>query len=125
MNTENSMNNNANLTNTKTIVMSKPHMAHTVYFWLKEGTSEEDKKAFEKGLDKLGTVPGIHTFFWGAPASTEKRDVVDNSYQYAINSFFSSLEDQLAYQEHPIHLEFIKNHSHIWESVKVYDNVTH
>lgn len=111
--------------NTKSMEVTKPYLAHTVYFWLKEGTSEEDKIAFEKGLAKLGTVPNIQSFYWGAPASTEKRDVVDSSFDYAINSLFTSLENQLIYQEHPIHLEFIENHSHIWETVKVYDNVTH
>jgi len=85
----------------------KPTLAHTVYFWLKEGTSDGDKD----------------TFHWGTPASTEDRDVVDHSYDYAINSFFASIDDQNAYQIEPIHLEFIENHQHIWESVKVYDNV--
>ena len=110
--------------NTKSMEVTKPYMAHTVFFWVKEGTTDEDKKAFEKGLEKLGTVPSIQTFYWGTPASTEKREVTDHSYDYAINAFFTSLENQLIYQEHPIHLEFIENHSHIWETVKVYDNVT-
>jgi len=101
----------------------KPTLAHTVYFWLKEGTSDGDKVAFENGLRKLGTCPTLHTFHWGTPASTEDRDVVDHSYDYAINSFFASIDDQNAYQIEPIHLEFIENHQHIWESVKVYDNV--
>ena len=104
--------------------MTKPYMAHNVFFWLKEDTSEKDKLAFEIGLKKLGTVPNIQSFYWGKPASTENRDVVDNSYHYSINSFFTSLENQLIYQEHPIHSEFIENHSHIWETVKVYDNLT-
>jgi len=100
----------------------KPQMAHTVFFWLKEGTSESDKRSFENGLEKLSTVPTIHLSYWGRPASTENRDVVDNSYQYAINSFFATVEDHDIYQEHPIHLEFIENHNAIWEKVVVYDN---
>lgn len=102
----------------------KPVMAHTVFFWLKEGTSAEAIQAFEKGLEKLGTVPNIQFSYWGPPAVTEARDVVDQSYAYAINSFFATLEDQVVYQTHPIHLEFIENHKDIWASVKVYDNMT-
>ena len=104
--------------------MAKPVMAHNVYFWLKEGTSKEERLAFEKGLTKLGTVPCLNMYFWGKPADTEERDVIDRSYDYAINSFFVTLEDQETYQSHPIHLEFIKNHNHIWSKVKVFDNLT-
>ena len=104
--------------------MKKPAMAHNVYFWLKEGTTDKQKKEFEEGLRKLGTVPSLMSFYWGAPAPTEDRDVIDNSYDYSINSLFLSLEDQEKYQNDPIHLVFIENHKDIWASVKVYDNMT-
>ena len=100
----------------------KPVLIHTVFFWTKEGTTDAQKKAFEVGLEKLGTCPQIGTFYWGPPAPTEKRDVVDNSYDYAINVHFNSLEDQAAYQAEPIHLQFIEDHKDIWGKVIVYDN---
>jgi hypothetical protein len=105
-------------------LMKTPAMAHNVYFWLKENTTDEQRMEFEKGLQKLGTVPSIHSYYWGVPAPTEDRDVIDNSYHYSINALFLSLEDQRLYQEDPIHLDFIENHNEIWESVKVYDNMT-
>ena len=111
----------ANLTNDNT-EMTKPYLIHTVFFWTKEGTSDEQLKAFEKGLIQLGTCPQIQEFFWGPPASTEDRGVVDHSYTYAINVHFASFDDQAAYQTEPIHLEFIENHKDIWEKVIVYDN---
>lgn len=110
--------------NQKESAMAKPAMAHNVYFWLKEGTSEDQIKAFERGLQKLGTVPSIMSYYWGPPAPTEDRNVIDNSYAYSINALFQKLEDQEKYQKDPIHLEFIKNHQDIWETVKVYDNLT-
>lgn len=103
--------------------MSKPALAHTVFFWLKEGTSEEDRLAFEKGLEKLGQISLIHSFHWGPPADARKRDVIDDSYDYALNSLFMSLEDEEAYQQDPDHDVFIANHKHIWETVKVYNNL--
>jgi hypothetical protein len=35
--------------------------------------------------------------------------------------FFDNLEDQEAYQNDPIHKEFIEDCSHLWEKVVVYD----
>ncbi len=101
---------------------SQPKFAHNVYFWLKKGTTKIEEQAFMEGLTKLGTVPSIHSYYWGKPAATEKRGVVDNSYHYAINSFFSSIEEHDLYQVDPIHLAFIEDHKHIWEKVVVYDN---
>jgi len=101
----------------------KGGLIHTVYFWTKEGTTDEQNTAFEAGLQKLGTCPQIHEYYWGPPASTEARGVVDNSYTYAINVHFKSVEDEHEYQNEPIHLEFIENHKDIWEKVVVYDNV--
>ncbi len=97
-------------------------MVHTVYFWLQEDISEEDKLAFEEAIQKLGTVPTIKHYYWGPPAPTEARGVVDNSYDYALNVFFEKLEDHDVYQTHPIHLDFIEKNQDKWTTVKVYDN---
>lgn len=102
----------------------KPAMAHTVFFWVKKGTSQEDLLDFEKGLTKLGQAPSLLRYHWGKPASTEDRSVTDHSFNYAINALFASIEDHNAYQEDSIHDEFIKNHNMIWDRVKVYDNAT-
>ena len=59
----------------------------------------------------------------GIVASTEKRDVVDNSWGVSELMFFEDLAGQATYQSHPIHLEFIKNYSHLWEKVIVYDAI--
>lgn len=103
--------------------MTKAVFIHTVYFWLKEDTSSEDRSSFEDGLRKLGTSTNTSGYFWGTPLDIEDRDVVDSSYAYAITSFFDSEEQHDVYQTtDPIHLEFIKSHKHIWSAVKVYDH---
>jgi len=102
--------------------MSKPILIHTVYFWIKDGTPAADVQFFEEGLVRLGTCPQIENFYWGPPAPTEARGVVDNTYNYAISVHFKSLEDQAEYQKEPIHLKFIEDHQNIWEKVIVYDN---
>lgn len=113
----------SNLKNTEMESSSKPALIHTVYFWTKEGTTEAQLKAFEKGLVKLGTCPQIASFNWGPPAPTEARGVVDNSYTFAINVHFNSVADEKAYQTEPIHLAFIEAHKDIWSKVIVYDNL--
>lgn len=97
-------------------------MIHTVYFWLTDDANDERKKAFEKALEDLSLVPSIDKFYWGVPAKTEERGVIDSSYDYAINVFFDSLEDQLAYQVDPLHLKFVKENEAIFKKVIVYDN---
>ena len=95
---------------------------HTVFFWLNDTASEAEKLAFESGLEILGTVPSIGNYYYGLPAGTP-RDVVDNSYDYALIVHFPNAEAQDEYQEHEIHLEFIDKYQHLWKHVKVYDTI--
>lgn len=95
---------------------------HTVFFWLKEGVTEAERKAFEQGMNDLGQAPTISQYYYGKPAGTP-REVVDNSYDYAWILHFASAADQDAYQVDPIHQVFIDKYNHLWERVQVYDTV--
>jgi hypothetical protein len=98
-------------------------LVHHVFFWLKNPGSAEDRDkliAGVKSLEKIETIKMIHV---GIPASTEKRDVVDNSYAVSELMFFDNEKDQKTYQDHPIHQKFIQEHSHLWEKVIVYDTI--
>ncbi|MFP5080675.1 Dabb family protein [Pedobacter sp. JCM 36344] len=98
-------------------------VVHHVFFWLKNPESKADKDklvAGIKALKKIETVKDIHV---GVVASTEKRDVVDNSWSVSELLFFSDVKGQAIYQDHPLHLEFIKNCSSLWEKVLVYDAI--
>ncbi len=96
-------------------------MQHNVYFYLKEDVTEDEKMNFEQGLITLLEIPHIFRSELGVPAPTEDRDVIDNSYAYAIFTWFETLEDHDLYQEHPEHIRFIENYNHLWENVRVYD----
>lgn len=100
----------------------EPGMMHTVYFWLKEGLSEEDKKDFVRGVQSLETVPSVKRFFMGPPASTPSRGVVDNSFDLALILWFDDVAGHDAYQVDPIHLKFVEEHEAKFGTVKVYDN---
>lgn len=97
---------------------------HTVFFWMKEGVTDEQKAAFAKdGLGALSKINSIYKFYAGPPAMTPREDVVDNSYSFALICHFKTPEDQDKYQVDPIHLKFIEDYKHLWEKVIVYDNL--
>jgi hypothetical protein len=99
----------------------KPKLVHHVFFWLKNPSSTADRDKLLAGVKSLKKIETIKMLHVGVPASTEKRDVVDNSYHVSELMFFDNVEDQKIYQDHPIHQQFIKEHSMLWEKVVVYD----
>lgn len=96
---------------------------HVVNFYLKPGLSAADVKKFEDGVSSLGKIDVIQVFNLGKPADTD-RPVIDKSYSYCELTVFRNKADHDIYQDHPIHLEFIKNCQHLWEKVVVFDSET-
>jgi hypothetical protein len=100
-----------------------PKLVHKVFFWLKNPDSEKDRNQLIAGLKTLKNIDTVRAIHIGVPASTEKRDVVDNSYQVSELLMFDDVEGQNAYQVHPIHQQFVKDYSHLWHKVVVYDSI--
>ena len=101
-----------------------PRLVHHVFFWLKNPDSKEDLAqllAGIRGLARIETVRGIHV---GVPASTEKREVVDNSYSASEILYFDDAAGQKIYQDHPLHQQFIAECSPLWGKVVVYDAIS-
>ena len=98
-----------------------PKLVHHVFFWLKNPEAKEDLARLLEGLRTLANIETVRGAHFGVPASTEKRDVVDNSYSASEMLFFDDLAGQKAYQDHPIHKKFVADCSHLWERVVVYD----
>jgi hypothetical protein len=98
-------------------------LLHHVFFWLNNPNSEADKKQLIAGLKTLKGIPTIKQIHVGTLASTEKRDVVDTSWDVSELMFFDDEAGQKVYQDHPIHLEFVKNNAHLWKKVIVYDAI--
>jgi hypothetical protein len=98
-------------------------VVHHVFFWLKNPDSKEDRDKLIAGIRTLAKIETIRDLRVGVVAATEKRDVVDNSWSVSELVFFSDLAGQATYQNHPVHLEFIKNCSHLWSKVIVYDAI--
>jgi hypothetical protein len=103
---------------------SEPSMIHHVFFWLENPESKGDRDQLIAGLNTLRAIEVVQQLHIGVPASTEKRDVVDNSYDVSELMFFASVEDQKRYQDHPLHLQFVKDCAHLWRKVVVYDAIS-
>ncbi len=104
-------------------VNSYPKLVHHVFFWLKNPGSKEDLAKLLAGLRTLAAIESVRGTHFGVPASTEKRDVVDNSYSASEILFFDDTAGQKIYQDHPIHKQFVADCSHLWQRVVVYDAI--
>jgi hypothetical protein len=94
---------------------------HHVFFWLKENNADNRKKLIE-GLEKLSSVATIRQFHIGIPAGTN-REVIENTYSVSWMVFFDNAADQDNYQVDPEHLDFVKECSHLWNKVTVFDTI--
>jgi hypothetical protein len=102
---------------------NKKQLTHHVFFWLKNPDSKDDRNKLIEGLQSLRKIETVKKLHIGVPASTEKRDVVDNSYQVSELMFFDDVEGQNVYQVHPLHQKFVEEYSHLWSKVVVYDSL--
>ncbi|MCA0357316.1 MAG: Dabb family protein [Proteobacteria bacterium] len=100
-----------------------PMLLHQVFFWLKNPGDKADRDKLIAGLKALKAIDVIQQLHVGAPASTEKRDVIDNSYDVSELMVFKSVEDQKRYQDHPLHQKFVADCSPLWSKVVVYDSM--
>ena len=98
-------------------------LIHHALFWLRNPGSAQDRERLIAGLRTLKNISAIRELHIGVPAATEKRDVVDASYDVSELMRFDSLEDQKTYQDHPIHQAFIAECGQLWKRVVVYDAV--
>ncbi|AQT61332.1 MAG TPA: Dabb family protein [Cellvibrio sp.] len=98
-----------------------PKLLHHVFFWLKNPDSKADRDQLIAGIKTLAAIETVRSFHVGVPASTEKREVVDNSYQVSELLGFDDVAGQDIYQVHPIHQKFVEENQHLWSKVVVYD----
>ena len=100
----------------------KNKFVHHVFFYLKNPGNSEDKELLIQGLKKLSQAPIIKAFHIGEPANTH-RDVIEKGYIISWMLLFDTAEEQEFYQSDPFHLLFVKECSHVWSRVVVYDSV--
>lgn len=97
-------------------------LQHTVYFYLNEDVTAEQKENFEEGLKELLAIEEVYDYQIGVPGKTEEREVTDHSFGYSFTSWFENIDDYRVYADHPTHLEFIDEYEDLWADVRVYDS---
>jgi hypothetical protein len=101
-----------------------PKLVHHVFFWLKNPDSKADLAQLLAGIRGLGAIETVRSIHVGLPASTEKRDVVENSYSASELLTFDDVEGQNVYQAHPLHKKFVAECAHLWSKVVVFDSIS-
>jgi hypothetical protein len=89
----------------------KKGLIHHVFFWLKNPSSKEDLNKLIAGLKTLKKIETVRKIYIGVPASTEKRDVVDNSYSASEILFLRTWRGKKLTRTIP----FIKN---LWKTAR-------
>ena len=81
--------------------------SHVVIFWTDPAKPEAANAVIAGGEKLLKTIPGLTTFHIGKMVGSP-RPVVDQTYQVALNTVFTSKQAQDDYQVHPMHIEFVE-----------------
>jgi hypothetical protein len=96
---------------------------HVVLFWMKpDASANATQQTLDDCRSLLAKIPTLKFFDVGRPAMTP-RDVVDNTYDVGLLTVFADRAGHDAYQEHPLHKEFIARNKANWSRVQVYDFV--
>ena len=95
--------------------------SHVVIFWTRQDDPAGADKLVQGAEKYLRPIPGVLHFHIGRMVRSH-RPVVDQTYQVALNLVFADKKSQDAYQEHPLHVEFVeKVFKKVCERVVVYD----
>ncbi|MGF1678692.1 MAG: Dabb family protein [Candidatus Methylacidiphilales bacterium] len=81
-------------------------ITHVVIFWVDKPHAEHAERLLEAAR-KLGDIPGVENFRVGPPTPSP-RGAVDDSFGVAISMDFADQAVAQAYQEHPLHADFIE-----------------
>ncbi|MDB6054128.1 MAG: Dabb family protein [Verrucomicrobiales bacterium] len=95
--------------------------SHVVIFWTDPANPNSADELVQGANTYLKPIPGVLHFHVGKMVPSH-RDVVDRSYQVALNLVFPDKKSQDDYQVHPMHLDFVeKVFKKVCKKVTVYD----
>jgi hypothetical protein len=94
--------------------------SQTVIFSTNPAETNAADEVIASAKKYLASIPGVENFHAGKMARSH-RAVVDQSYQVGLNIQFETKQAQDAYQDHPLHLEFVEKCKALWTKVVVYD----
>lgn len=98
-----------------------PHIAHMVYFKLKDGSPEAKRKLVAACDKYLKNHEGVVVYTTGVSGEQFNRPVNDQDWDVALHLIFDSQASHDKYQDHPEHIKFIEENKDGWAKVRVFD----
>jgi hypothetical protein len=92
-----------------------------VYFWLNQEEDAGSILQFEEGLASLLEDPAVDSGYYGKPAETPPRPVIENSYSHGLVLVFADQAAHDRYQVGPVHKRFLLENNLKWTKLLVYD----
>ena len=101
--------------------MSDSHLAHMVFFTLKDASAEAQQHMVDQCVHYLKGHDGEVYFSAGVRGVEFKRPVNDLEYHVAVHVVFENKAAHDAYQVNERHQEFIATNNEQWENVRIFD----
>lgn len=106
----------------KSVNKDESLFVHSVYIWLKEDVTNQERSHFLDLLQGLEQIKSVEALEIGLPAGTP-RDIVDNSYDIALFVYFEDREAHDLYQKDKIHTDAKLIFEDWIEEIKIYDAI--
>jgi hypothetical protein len=97
-------------------------LAHNVFFALKESTPAARQKLVAACQKYLSKHPGTVYFAAGVLCDDLQRDVNDRDWDVVLHLVFKDKAAHDAYQDAPLHNQFIAENKAGWKKVRVFDS---
>lgn len=96
-------------------------LVHNVLFTLRKGLDGPELTEFRMGLESLKYIKHAEQVYIGNPAMVAERPVLIKNYDFCLTVLLKDVAAHDAYQQDPIHQEFIQTHKEKWKRVRVFD----
>jgi len=97
-------------------------IVHHMLFWLKNPESAEDKTRLMANLNTLKKIE-YHRTLIGTPLAGAEFEGTDTSYDVSLVTYFDDITGRTAYENHPVHQEFIRESRQLWQKQVTYTTV--
>ncbi|MFO0907907.1 MAG: Dabb family protein [Isosphaeraceae bacterium] len=97
-------------------------LAHNVYFTLEDSSDAAIDALVASCKKYLADHPGVVFFAAGKLQPELNRPVNDRGFHVALHVVFDSLASHDAYQDAPLHHQFIAENKPNWKQVRVFDS---
>jgi len=98
-------------------------LAHNVYFALNDNSEAAKQKMIDACKKYLATHPGTVFFACGVLEPELDRPVNVRDFDIALHVVFESRAAHDAYQDAPLHHQFIAENKPNWKQVRVFDSI--